>query len=99
LFDENKLREIKERMERWERETVPKTLARMPERRKEFFTHSNIPVKRIYTPLDIKDADYLARLRFSRRVSVHTWRLCHHVQGQILDHAPICGIRNRRADE
>jgi len=64
LFDENKLREIKERMERWERETVPKTLARMPERRKEFFTHSNIPVKRIYTPLDIKDADYLRDLGF-----------------------------------
>ncbi|RLG97984.1 methylmalonyl-CoA mutase, partial [Candidatus Bathyarchaeota archaeon] len=51
-------------MERWERETVPKTLARMPERRKEFFTHSNIPVKRIYTPLDIKDADYLQDLGF-----------------------------------
>ncbi|MCD6242974.1 methylmalonyl-CoA mutase family protein [Candidatus Bathyarchaeota archaeon] len=51
-------------MERWERETVPKTLARMPERRKEFFTHSNIPVKRIYTPLDIKDADYLRDLGF-----------------------------------
>ena len=64
MFDENKLREIKERMERWERETVPKTLARMPERRKEFFTHSNIPVKRIYTPLDIKDADYLRDLGF-----------------------------------
>ena len=64
MFDENKLREIKERMERWERETVPKTLARMPERRKEFFTHSNIPVKRIYTPLDIKDADYLQDLGF-----------------------------------
>jgi len=64
LFDENKLREIKERMESWERETVPKTLARMPERRKEFFTHSNIPVKRIYTPLDIKDADYLQDLGF-----------------------------------
>ncbi len=64
MFDENKLREIKERMERWERETVPKTLARMPERRKEFLTHSNIPVKRIYTPLDIKDADYLRDLGF-----------------------------------
>ena len=64
MFDENKLREIKERMESWERETVPKTLARMPKRRKEFFTHSNIPVKRIYTPLDIKDADYLQDLGF-----------------------------------
>jgi len=64
LFDEKKLEEIKKRLEAWEKETVPQSLARMPERREEFYTNSYIPVKRIYTPLDVKDSDYLRDLGF-----------------------------------
>jgi len=64
LFREEKLEEIKKRMEKWERETVPKSLERMPERKREFLTNSNIPIKRVYTPLDVKDFDYLRDLGF-----------------------------------
>ncbi|RLI08279.1 methylmalonyl-CoA mutase [Candidatus Bathyarchaeota archaeon] len=49
-------------MERWERETVPKWLSRLPERKKEFTTLSGIPVKRLYTPLDIAGKDYMRDL-------------------------------------
>ena len=64
MFREEKLEEIKKRMEKWERETVPKSLERMPERKREFLTNSNIPIKRVYTPLDVKDFDYLRDLGF-----------------------------------
>jgi len=50
LFDEEKLEEIKKRLEAWEKEAVPQSLARMSERREEFYTNSYVPVKRIYTP-------------------------------------------------
>ncbi|MEJ5184343.1 MAG: methylmalonyl-CoA mutase family protein [Rectinemataceae bacterium] len=37
---------------------VEKANEKFPERRKTFVTGSNTPVKRLYTPLDIKDGDY-----------------------------------------
>jgi len=64
LFNEEELEEIRKRLEAWEKETVPQSLARMPERKEEFLTNSYIPIKRIYTPLDVKDADYLQDLSF-----------------------------------
>ena len=64
MFNEEKLEEIRKRLEAWEKETVPQSLARMPERKEEFLTNSYIPIKRIYTPLDVKDSDYLRDLGF-----------------------------------
>ena len=64
MFNEEKLEEIRKRLEAWEKETVPQSLARMPERKEEFLTNSYIPIKRIYTPLDVKDSDYLQDLGF-----------------------------------
>lgn len=61
LFDGQKLEEIRRGREMWEREVVPKSLERLPERG-EFFTSSGIPVSRVYTPLDIADFDYLRDL-------------------------------------
>jgi methylmalonyl-CoA mutase N-terminal domain/subunit len=63
LFDEQKLKEIKHRKENWENETVSKSLEKLPEKG-EFSTSSNIPINRIYTPLDIADFDYLRDLGF-----------------------------------
>lgn len=54
---------IFEQIERWEREQVEKTTARFPERKEEFTTSSDIPVKRLYTPADVSD-DYLATAGF-----------------------------------
>jgi len=57
LFDKRKLEEIRQQKEKWEREIVPKSLERLPERG-EFFTTSGIPIRRVSTPFDIEDFDY-----------------------------------------
>jgi methylmalonyl-CoA mutase N-terminal domain/subunit len=63
LFDKQKLKEIKQGKENWEKEIVSKSLEKLPEKGK-FSTSSNIPINRIYTPLDIADFDYLRDLGF-----------------------------------
>ena len=63
LFDKQKLEEIKQRKEQWEKEIASKSLEKLPER-SELSTTSNIPVSRVYTPLDIADFDYLRDLGF-----------------------------------
>ena len=63
LFDKRKLEEIRQQREKWEKKTVPKSLERLPER-SEFFTTSDIPVGRVYTPSDIADLDYLRDIGF-----------------------------------
>ncbi len=63
LFDKRKLEEIRQRKEKWKKEIIPKSLERLPERR-EFSTSSDIPVGRVYTPLDIADFDHLQDLGF-----------------------------------
>jgi methylmalonyl-CoA mutase N-terminal domain/subunit len=64
LFDSLKLKEIKKRKQIWEKDILPKSLARMPERKKGFFTGSNIPVNRVHTPVDIQNIDYTRDLGF-----------------------------------
>lgn len=63
LFDKRKLEEIRQQKEKWEKEIVPKSLERLPERGK-FFATSGIPVGRVCTPFDIEDFDYLRDLGF-----------------------------------
>lgn len=58
------LESLKKRKEKWEKETVAKSLARFQERKSKFLTSSNIPVERIYTPLEVQDVDYLQDLGF-----------------------------------
>ena len=43
---------------------VEESLPKRPERKKEFVNTSGIPVKRLYTPLDQKQMDYLSDLSF-----------------------------------
>jgi methylmalonyl-CoA mutase N-terminal domain/subunit len=63
MVDEEKLKEIKQLKEKWEKETVSKSFEKLPERG-EFATSSEIPVNRAYTPIDIADSDYLRDLGF-----------------------------------
>lgn len=63
LFDKRKLEEIRQQQEKWEKEIVPKSLERLPERG-EFLTSSGVPISRVYTPLDVADSDYLRDLSF-----------------------------------
>ncbi|MCE4612449.1 MAG: methylmalonyl-CoA mutase family protein [Desulfurococcales archaeon] len=62
LFDEKSLERLEKEIERWEREVVPQWLKRLPERMEEFTTLSGIPVKRVYTPLDLRGFDYMEKL-------------------------------------
>jgi len=64
VFDKRKLTEIKKQRQKWERTIVPNWIRRHPERKNDFTTVSGIPVKRLYTPEDIKDLDYARDLGF-----------------------------------
>ncbi len=55
---------IKEGLNNWEAETLRPVLDRSPERQSEFATESGIPVKRLYTPLDLQEQDYGDALNF-----------------------------------
>lgn len=58
MFEEKNLEDIKTEKQKWEEGTVNKALSRAPERKKTFTSISNIPVERLYTPLDIAQVDY-----------------------------------------
>lgn len=64
MYDEKKLDELKESLEKWEETSLQKTLASMPERRDTFITTSSEPIERLYTPLDVADMDYESDLGF-----------------------------------
>jgi methylmalonyl-CoA mutase N-terminal domain/subunit len=62
MYDKAKLAEIAEANERWEEITLQQSLARSPERKKRFLTTSSEVIKRLYTPLDVADLDYVRDL-------------------------------------
>jgi methylmalonyl-CoA mutase N-terminal domain/subunit len=64
MFDEEKISEIKRERERWEKTTLPKWLRQSRERKNEFRNHSEMLIKRVYTPEDIKALDYMRDLGF-----------------------------------
>jgi methylmalonyl-CoA mutase N-terminal domain/subunit len=48
----------------WEKEFLEPFLKKFPERKREFLTEEGIPVKRLYTPLDLEKWDYIEKLGF-----------------------------------
>ena len=58
LYDHDALEQLDAGKARWEETAVQKALARFPERYDDFSTMSGVPVKRLYTPLDLAEADY-----------------------------------------
>jgi len=59
LFDKRRLDEIAKEKGRWEKTTIPDWIRRNPERRREFHNISGFSMKRLYTPEDIKNLDYI----------------------------------------
>ena len=59
--------EIKAAMAEWEAGTLAESLAGKPEVRNEFRSDSGIEVKRLYTPLDAGDENYLEKIGFPGR--------------------------------
>src|SRR5690554_4162449 len=58
MFDDKKINEIKSSIDRWEKETVEKTISKFPERKEKFTTVSGEVVNPHYTPEDVADIDY-----------------------------------------
>jgi len=61
MGDDSKLRDS---TMKWEDVTVANTIKRFPEREENFKTLSGLPMKRLYTPLDLKDLNYEKDLGF-----------------------------------
>ena len=59
MFDKNYLEKVREEKEKWE-----KLYESLKERDVKFVTDSEIPIKQLYTPLDIKEKDYLSDISF-----------------------------------
>ena len=59
MYDKAKLAELSDARDRWEETTLQQTLARAPERKEKFVTTSGEPIRRLYTPLDVADLDYV----------------------------------------
>ena len=57
-------KDIRAASEHWENTVLKKQLARSPELRDAFTTPSGIPVKRLYTPLDLEHTDYVKDIGF-----------------------------------
>jgi methylmalonyl-CoA mutase N-terminal domain/subunit len=55
-----------ESLEKWSRDVEDK-LKKRPERKEAFVNTSGIPIRRVYTPLDVQDTDYLRDLGFPGR--------------------------------
>ena len=62
LYDKDAVDEIRKKLKKWEKETLPKSLSRYPERMNKFTTLSGIDIRRIYTPVDIGETDYFEKL-------------------------------------
>lgn len=58
------MKKMKGSLGQWENTTLKKVLDRSPEREEAFKTESGIPIKRLYTPLDMEDIDYETELGF-----------------------------------
>jgi methylmalonyl-CoA mutase N-terminal domain/subunit len=59
MYDSKELEELRRTLEQWEETSLQQSLARLPERRKQFITTSSEPIERLYTPLDVARMDYL----------------------------------------
>jgi len=55
---------LAEAMKRWHEQTLSPVLKKSPERKADFISEANIPIKRLYTPADVAGRDYEQDLGF-----------------------------------
>lgn len=58
------MEKLQQRKNEWENTTLKKVVDKTPAAQAEFTTESGIPVKELYTPLDLQDSDYCDELSF-----------------------------------
>ncbi len=56
--------DLKKEKKQWEENTLKKVLEKHPERKKEFTTGSDIHIKRLYTPEDLANTNYINDISF-----------------------------------
>ncbi|NVL91762.1 MAG: methylmalonyl-CoA mutase family protein [Desulfobacterales bacterium] len=61
MFEGEGIEQIKDGYREWSEKLRPK-LAKRPERKADFVTASGIPIRRVYTPVEIADLDYMSEL-------------------------------------
>ena len=85
------LDQLKRIRQEWETDLEKKGVQ---ERKKEFFTRSRIPVKRVYTPIDLEEAgfDYVKDLNFPGEYPYTRGVEPSDVQGESLAHRTIWRI-------
>lgn len=87
MYDSKKIKKIEEDVNRWERNTLEPHVSQNPESG-DFVTVSGIPIKPLYTPLDIKDLEYEKDLGcpgsypFTRGVIPNMYRSRSWIMGQ-----------------
>jgi methylmalonyl-CoA mutase N-terminal domain/subunit len=64
MFDTKEMEKIAKEKQRWEQTTLPKWLSTNPEHKEQFKNTSEITIKRLYTPEDTKNMNYLHDLGF-----------------------------------
>jgi methylmalonyl-CoA mutase N-terminal domain/subunit len=62
MSESDDVREFEARFQKWEFTTLKEALKALPERREKFVTTSSRPVKRLYTPLDLRGKTIAERL-------------------------------------
>jgi methylmalonyl-CoA mutase N-terminal domain/subunit len=62
IFNEDEVKKIGEKAERWKVVTLKQWVERLPERQESFTTLSDIPIKEVYTPADIPNFSYEEKL-------------------------------------
>ncbi len=64
MDEQERLSQLQREHDRWQTNTLEPSMARTPERRQQFHTASGIESKRLYTPLDLAQHNYLERIGF-----------------------------------
>jgi len=64
MYDQKKLEQLQQEMEKWEEISLQRSLAGLPERKDAFITTSSEPIERLYSPLDVANLDYTKDLGF-----------------------------------
>ena len=64
MFDEKKIDQLKKKQKRWEQTTLPNWTKQCGERKNEVRNTSNMLIKRLYTPEDVKSMDYVRDMGF-----------------------------------
>ncbi len=64
MYDEQKLEDLRRKLDEWQKSSLQKSLERLPEQKTAFITTSSEPIDRLYTPLDVENLDYFEQLGF-----------------------------------